>query len=328
MSEVAGIGSTSAVPAQEEARHLAGVLVDLTEQPDDFCLALETGLRSLHDPAYTRLVERASPGVSGELAVRRPLVDRILRPLERALAEGSSVSALRLGDRLIESPHRDVRLFALPALRRALAEDPELTWQLMRRMGRAAADWIEVDSLADVWARGVLAEAFRWAELEQLVYSQHPYERRLVGATLATIPSRTPPQRRAELRDDAGRHALPIIAMLIGDAAAPVQKALSWAIRAWTPIDPIGVLALLRAETATSVRTDDGARAWVIRDALSAQPPHIAADLRSRLAGLRRDGSAPSTSIAAGQAIGFASVLAASADTAASQGERYTRRRA
>ena len=41
----------------------------------------------------------------------------------------------------------------------------------MRRMARAAHDWISVDSLADVFARGILAEPFRWAEIEQLVYS-------------------------------------------------------------------------------------------------------------------------------------------------------------
>jgi hypothetical protein len=48
-------------------------------------------------------------------------------------------------------------------------------------------DWIEVDALAQAWAVGILAEPFRWAELEQLVYSSDAMERRLVGSTLATM---------------------------------------------------------------------------------------------------------------------------------------------
>ncbi len=51
----------------------------------------------------------------------------------------------------------------------------------MRRLGRRAEDWIAVDSLADLWARGILSESFRWAELEQLLYSD-AYVRATAGA--------------------------------------------------------------------------------------------------------------------------------------------------
>ena len=86
---------------------------------------LKTGLAVLEDPAYTAMVERVSPDVPAELVVRAPLVDAIERPVTGSLREGSSISALHLADRLIGAEHRSVRLFALPALDRALREKEE-----------------------------------------------------------------------------------------------------------------------------------------------------------------------------------------------------------
>ena len=105
----------------------------------------------------------------------------------------------------------------------------------------------------------------------------------------------------------------------------PLLWGLSWAIREWTPVDPAATAALLRAETVIAVDTQDGARAWVIRDALSKQPDDLAAELKSSLTGIRRSATAPSTSIASTQAAAFAEALAASNDAVAAQGDRYTR---
>ena len=71
-------------------------------------------------------------------------------PVKRALAEGSSMSALQLAQRLAAADHRDLRIYANDPLRRALSEDPEMAWQIMRRMGRAAEDWIATDTLAAI----------------------------------------------------------------------------------------------------------------------------------------------------------------------------------
>ena len=68
----------------------------------------------------------------------------------------------------------------------------------MRRLGRATADWISVDSLAHLYAQGILLERVRWAEIEQLVFSTNEWERRLVGSTIATIPFELPRQRRPQ----------------------------------------------------------------------------------------------------------------------------------
>jgi 3-methyladenine DNA glycosylase AlkD len=307
-----------------EAQALGAQLAELIDAPDEFVAALGAGLAGLSDPAYAEGQRFVSPEVVSAYAVRGPLTALVTAPLRRALRKGSSASALWLAERLAASPERDVRLYALPCLRRCLPEDPEQSWQLLRRMAGRAGDWIETDSLADLWARGILAEPFRWAELEQLVYSIRPFERRLVGATLATLPHRVSMARRADLIGEPSGRAFDLIRQLMGDAAVMVQKALSWAIREWTRVDDAGAAALLREEAELAVGASDGARAWVIRDALPAQPPELAASLRSRLAGLRRDSRAPSTSPAAAQAARFSPSTPAH-DAAAIQGLRYTR---
>ncbi len=327
MSE-AGVKADAFVSAHHaDAVALGERLGELIDEPTAFLVALRAGLKGLADPEFSLMAERVSPGTPAHYVVRAPLLDAIRGPLRRALEEGSSIPALQLAQHLVEAEDRDLRLVALPCLRRSLAQDPEQTWQLLRRMGRGAGDWIEVDYLAEEWARGVLAESFRWAELEQLVYSERTCERRLVGATLATIPHRAGPGHQMLRSDDAER-ALDLVRLLMGDAEPMVQKALSWAIRNWTRIDPAATAALLRAETTIAAERRDGARAWVIRDSLSAQPSELADRLRTSLTSIRRDANTPSTSIAAERALGFAGLLSASNDAVASQGDRYTRSRA
>lgn len=328
MSEASPRGDEFIAAHLEAAGELGLRLSDLIDQPEGFLAALRHGLPGLVDPEHSRLVERASPGLGAHYAIRAPLLDAIHRPLGRALREGSSIPALQLAQHLVAAEDRDLRLFALPCLRRSLDGDPELTWQLLRRMGRGAGDWIEIDSLADLWARGILAEEFRWAELEQLLYSQQAYERRLVGATLATIPHRLGGSRAEWLWSTAVERALEMIRLLMGDAEVMVQKSLSWAIREWSRVDALATAELLRAEAAIAVDRRDGARAWVVRDSLAHQPAELAASLRRNLAGIRRDQNQPSTSIAAGRAAGFTAVLSAGTDVAAAQGDRYMRSRA
>jgi 3-methyladenine DNA glycosylase AlkD len=311
-----------------EATAVGERLAQLTGEPEAYLDALSAGLASLAEPAYLEAVTRACPETPARYLVRGPLSEAMARPVRAALREGSGMTALQLADRLARADHRDLRLHAHDPLRRALPDDPELSWQIMRRLGRAAADWIATDSLADLWARGVLAERFRWAELEQLLYSQQAYERRLVAATLATLPHRLPKARRDELRPDAVERALELLRQLMGDAEVMVQKALSWAIREWTPVDDPAVAAFLRSEAEIASGQRDGARAWVIRDALAKQPEALAQELRAQLAGIRRDHRAPSTSIASAHAAAFSAALATSTDAVAVQGDRYTRSRA
>jgi 3-methyladenine DNA glycosylase AlkD len=303
------------------AQGLGRALVELIDDPESFLAVLREGFTGLADPVYAAEQERVAPGSGATIGVRWPLVKAVAAQLRAPLAESSSASALWLAERLATAAEHELRLFSHVPLRRALADDPERSWQLLRRLARAAGDWIAVDSLAHLYAQGILAERFRWAELEQLVYSQQRWERRLVGSTVATIPFRLPRHRRAELAATPG---LMLIKSLLGDAEADVQRALSWALRSWYGVDTRAVEGLLLDEAMAARKGDDGHRAWVLRDALSlpAMDRRVAADVREELAGIRRRADAPSTSTAAAAAAAFRDLDELTERALAEQGDR------
>jgi 3-methyladenine DNA glycosylase AlkD len=297
-SEVSRRAREFVVEKTPQARGLGTALAELIDEPEAFVAVLREGFADLADAAYAAEQERVAPGPALIIGVRWPLIDAVAGSLRQPLADSSAASALWLAQRLASEPEREVRLFSHVPLRRSLPADPERSWQLMRRLARAATDWISVDSLADLFARGILVEHFRWAELEQLVYSRDRWERRLVGATVATIPHRLPRGRRREL---AGTPGLTLIKSLLGDEQPDVQKALSWALRSWHAVDPAGTQRLITDEAVRARASGDGHRAWVLRDALTLPGLDAAfvAGVRQRLAGIRRSAGAPPTSTAA-----------------------------
>jgi hypothetical protein len=311
-----------------QARSLGLALAELIDDPEAFARTLTEGLEQLSDEAYAVEQERVAPGAGAVIGTRWPLVHAVERGLRGPLRESSSSSALWLAQRLASSEFREVRLFSLPCLERSLPEDPERSWQLMRRLGRGARDWISVDTMASVYAQGILLEPFRWAELEQLVYSKQNMERRLVGATLARMPYEIHGRGRSGSQALDARRALELISTLMGDADDQVQKALSWALREWSRVDRVAVEWLLDREATLAARTGDGHRAWVIRDSLTLIDPGLATELRSRLANIRKRGSSPSTSEASRAAATFSAPLDLADSVVAQQGERFARRTA
>ena len=130
------------------------------------------------------------------------------------------------------------------------------------------------------------------------------WERRLAASVIATLPHEDP----AAAADPATiRRALAILADLIGDAEPDVQKALSWAFRSLARLDLAATVDVLRRESRVAAATDDGHRAWVIRDTLPRLPAPVAQELRAGLDGIRRRPGAPSTSRAAATAADFLS---------------------
>jgi hypothetical protein len=230
------------------------------------------------------------------------MVERVGRAFSGATRRDSPTNLLLASERLFGLPMLEARWLAFVVLERLVTIDPERTWQLLRRASREAGDWITVDALAHPVGRGILAEPFRWSELGQLVYSPSPWERRLVGSTIATIPF----VDRALGRDSAiVRHALPLVGSLIGDDSRDVQRSLAWALRSLTLADAAAVSAFCDEQAAIALRHDDGHRAWVVRDALPKLPAEVADRLRSRLAGVRKRPGAPATSDAASIASAF-----------------------
>ncbi len=305
------------------ARGLGNRLADVVDYPEEFVAVLRDGLKVLADDAYRQEQERVAPGSGAVFGVRQPLLAAAMRQLRQPLREISPALALNLAERLAAEDEREFVLFAHLAIDRVLPTDPERAWQLMRRIARQAHDWIRVDSLAPRYARGILAEPVRWAEIEQLVFSSSEWERRLVGSTIATLPFELPRQRRPEL---ASARALDLVRSLIGDASETVRKSLSWALRSWREVDPRGVDELLEDEARRAATTNDGNRAWVIRDALKEQrtpvPTPVAARVRKMLIGVRRAPGSRSTSEASDIASRFVGLDGASEAAVSLQGQR------
>ena len=203
------------------------------------------GLRRLADPEYREGQQRVAPGIGA--GHRRPLAadGRRRRAASARRRKGDRATPLLfVADRLFRETELEPRWFAFGLLERTLDTETERTWQLLRRAAREAGDWITVDSLAHPYGKGIAAEPYRWAELEQLVYSPSRWERRLVGSTIATM---THVDRRRGRDPEVAVHALPLLAQLMGDAEPDVQKALSWAYRSLTVVDMPGTVAALRA---------------------------------------------------------------------------------
>ena len=284
------------------AEALGTSLADSINDPDGFAAALRNGLDGLADPEYHEGQQTVAPGLGPTLGIRWPLLAAVTRSFRQETRRDRPTSLLFLADRLFREDYLEARWFAFALLERTLDDDPERTWQLLRRGAREAADWITVDDLAHPYGAGIAAEPYRWAELEQLVFSPSRWERRLVPSTIATM---THGNRRTGRGPEVVERALPLLGQLIGDAEPDVQKALAWAYRSIAQIDRKRTTAALREETERAVATDDGHRAWVVRDALAKLDPNDADDIKTRLAGIRRRPGAPSTSTASEVAARF-----------------------
>ncbi len=304
-SEVTARAVVFVAARRDDAEALGSSLAELTNDPDAFATALTRGLAGLADPEYLAGQQRVAPGIGPVHGVRWPLLAAVQRGFRTATKRDRPTPLLFLADRLFRERELEARWFAFGLLERTLAVETERTWQLLRRAAREAGDWITVDSLAHPYGKGIAAEPYRWAELEQLVYSPSRWERRLVGSTIATM---THVDRRRGRDPEVAARALPLLGNLMGDAEPDVQKALSWAYRSLTVVDPAATEAALRAETERAVETADGHRAWVIRDTLAKLDPATADELRASLAGIRKRPGAPATSAAAETAARFGSL--------------------
>ena len=263
-----------------------------------------TGLARLADPAYLEGQRPRRPGHRAD--PRRPPA---APPRDDARAPGGDARRPQLDRARRRGPPAPRRAARAPLdrVRPPGADDPRGAGALLAARARAPpaapTSWITVDSLAHVTARGILAETYRWAELEQLVYSPSRWERRLVGSTIAMIPST---DRTAGRTPEVARRGLALVRDLIGDAEPDVQKALSWALRSLSVVDPAATVAFLRAEAATrpARRTTAIAPGSSATASRSSRRPSRTSSGRP-LDGIRKRPNAPTTSRAAETAAAF-----------------------
>ena len=146
-------------------------------------------------------------------------------------------------------------------------------------------------------ASGIAAEVYRWAELEQLVFSPSRWERRLVGSTIATM---THGKGRSGRAAD-GRRACPAAAGAADGRCgtrrpegAVVGLSLAGPGRSGGHRrPPCGTRRTWPPRTTTAIGRGSSATAC------PSSIPTTADDLRARLAGIRKRPGAPSTSTAA-----------------------------
>ena len=277
-------------------------LADHLDDPRGLAEAARTGLAAIADPACRAGQRLVAPGIGPTLGIRTPLLDAVAAGFRREVRGTGPARLLVVAEALADDEIRELRWLAIHVLGWIVAADPERAWQVIRRIGRDADDWITVDTLAGVTAAGVLEEPYRWAELEQLVYSRSRWERRLVGSTIATVPHRGHPSGHSATVVARG---LDLVGQLIGDSEPDVQKALSWALRELARVDPAPVVAFCSAQARDAATATDGNRAWVLRDTLRKLPAADSEAIRATLTGVRRTPGAPSTSIAAAEAAAF-----------------------
>jgi 3-methyladenine DNA glycosylase AlkD len=320
------VSATTQAANRFVAAHLAAAtalgdqLADLVHDPDAFVSAIKHGFEGLADPVYAAGSPSIAPGLGPILGVRIPLMEATHKSFKRATRKTSTALLIDDMARLLREELRELRWFGIWNLSRLLPTDPERTWQLLREAAREADEWITVDTLAHPYGEGILRDPRRWAEVEQLIYSSSRWERRLVGSTLATMPhARGIPGGKSPV---VVEHGLALAGELIGDAEPDVQKALSWALRTIADLDRAATARFLEDQAATARATDDGHRAWVVRDSVSKLPAETATRLKGELDGIRRRPGAPSTSRAAATAAAFA--VPGALDRPASQALRRT----
>lgn len=285
-----------------DAEALGRTLAEKVDDPDAFASTLATGFVRLADAEYRAGSRQVVPTLGPSHGVRWPLIQAVSRGFRDATKHDRTSTWLFAADRLFREPEIEARWFAFALLDRLLDDEPERTWQLLRRAAREASDWATVDALAHPVGRGILNERYRWAELEQLVFSPSRWERRLIGSTIATIPH---VDRRRGRTPDVVQHGLALIHELIGDDEPEVQKSLAWALRSMADIDRPATTAFLDEQAMAAAKVNDGHRAWVIRDALPKLDPAEAESIRNRLNGIRKRPGAPATSRAASTAARF-----------------------
>ncbi len=278
------------------AARIAARLVALVDDPERFAAALDDGLAALADPVFAEGLLRVAPGIEGAAGVRGPLLGIVESGVRRDLRGVEPARVLAIADRVGRSGAAESRWFAIHLMDGIVLADPERTWQLMRGVARSAREWITVDTLASPYARGVLAEPYRWSEIEQVVFSPSAWERRLAGSSIARMPY---VDRARGRRPQVAERGLEVIGSLIGDSSPDVQKALSWALRTLALLDSPTVARFCLAQAEQAAAQDDGHRAWVLRDAAPKLPARDAEAIRTLVAGIRRRPGSSSTSTAA-----------------------------
>ena len=274
-------------PTATRPRRSAPRLAELINDPDALRDGAHRGPRGRSPTRSTSPGSSASrPGIGAVHGVRWPLLAAVsARVPQRDRATTGRRPLLFVADRLFHETELEARWFAFGLLERTLA----------------TRDRADLAAPAPRRARGRRLDHGRLARPPV----RQGHRRRAVPLGRARAARLQPvalgaPARRLDHRDDdpratggaAATRTSPATpcrssASLMGDAEPDVQKALSWAYRSLAVVDRRGHRGRApRPRPSAPPPTDDGHRAWVIRDTLAKLDPATADELRDRA---RRD---------------------------------------
>lgn len=202
--------------------------------------AVLTGLRSRADPERRDHSQGYFPTSLTILGVPAPGIREVLRPLARDLRGTPPRTVLTVARQLVGTGVHEARQLAWELLGGRKDVLAGLDGAAVEALGRGNDNWASVDGFSvfvagPAWRDGLVTDGdvLRWAS------SADRWWRRT--ALVCTVPLN---QRSRGGRGDVPR-TLAVCDALAADTDAMVAKALSWALRALSTVDPDAVRAFL-----------------------------------------------------------------------------------
>jgi 3-methyladenine DNA glycosylase AlkD len=168
-----------------------------------------------------------------------PEVRRIRRVYSSKLADRDADAIIDLARRMVRHDTTEARFVAYELVEFHRAASLALTAAIIRDLGSGFAAWADVDSFAHsiagpAWKRGQLSDAtvLVWTR------SRDHWWRRAALASTVTL-------NRKPVADQSVERTLAICAQLVTDREDLVVKAVSWALREASKVDPQRVRSFL-----------------------------------------------------------------------------------
>jgi 3-methyladenine DNA glycosylase AlkD len=182
--------------------------------------AITATLAARRDPSYEWGMRRTVPSAQPAHATRIPDVRKTVSEWRRA-HKGLPTEALpALCDALWATGWREERIVAIDLLRRDKKALAAVDWQRLADWSADIDNWEQVDHLADVSGRRLVADPTLASEIDTLAASDNPWQRRLALVTLIV----------AFRLDERWRRPLRVMAdSLRKDPHPLVRRAVVWA---------------------------------------------------------------------------------------------------
>jgi 3-methyladenine DNA glycosylase AlkD len=188
---------------------------------------ITAALAARRDPSYEWGMRRTVPSQQPAHATRVPDIRKTGSEWRKAHKGIDVAETFALCDALWDTGWREERLVAIDLIRVAKAARETVGWERLERWSEDIDNWEQVDHLADLTGRLLIADRSLLAQTKALESSENPWQRRLALVTLI-VAFMKGAVFREELAAMAERRAK--------DAHPLVRRAVVWA-RDWLKKD-------------------------------------------------------------------------------------------